>query len=376
MKKGGSLMKNYRFTIGIDCDDVLLPCCIQAVDWANRDYHFDPPLAIDEITSWNVGGRGSVIYDYFKKREFFEAQEPLPGAQEFLRKLSRKGELFCVTAVEPEFMDIRIKQIIKFFPQIKKENIIPAYRKDLIKLDFLLDDGAHNILNSTAKFPVLLRRPWNKNITGALSVNNYDEFLNIVDCIKKSYAENDMYFAFPAVIALVGPSGSGKTAIATELLKSDRFEKIKSTTTRQRRTNEQEDAYNFITEEEFKRKLQNGEFVEHTVYSNNFYGTEIKEVENILNKDKHCVLPIDITGAMALKMKYRTAIFFIDRNRNSIINALLLRVLNGECQKEEIVNRIDSIEREFINKEFADYIINNDGDLENAVNEILKITKS
>ena len=368
-------MKNYRFTIGLDVDDVLLPCCIQAVKWANQEYSFDPPLTLDEITSWNTKGRGSVIYDYFKRRDFFEAQTPIAGSQEFVKKLSKKGELFCVTAIEPEFMDVRIKQIIKFFPQIKKENIIPAYRKDLIKLDFLLDDGAHNIMNSTAKFPVLLRRPWNKNLTGALSVNTYDEFLNIVDCIKKSYAENDMYFAFPAVIALVGPSGSGKTAIATELLKSDRFEKIKSTTTRQRRTNEPEDAYNFITEDEFKRKLQNGEFVEHTVYSNNFYGTEIKEVENILNKDKHCVLPIDITGAMALKMKYRTAIFFIDRNRNSIINALLLRVLNGECQKEEIVNRIDSIEREFINKEFADYIINNDGDLNDSVDEILKITK-
>ena len=371
-------MKNYRFTIGLDCDDVLLPCSMQAVEWVNREHRLDPPLRLEEITSWNMDKdqRASIIYEYFKRRDFFEAQEPLPGAQDFVRKLSKKGELFCVTAVEPEFMDIRVKQILKFFPQIKKENIIPAYRKDLIKLDFLLDDGAHNILKSSAKFPVLLRRPWNRNITGALSVNSYDEFLNVIDCIKKTYTDTDMYFAVPAVIALVGSSGSGKTAIMNELLKSDNFAKIRSTTSRPRRKNEPEDAYHFVTEEEFRNKIRNGEFAEHTIYANNFYGTELSETQKVLKAGKHCVLPIDITGAMALKMKYRTAIFYIDRNKKDVVDTLIKRVINGVSSKDEVVNRINALENEKENREFADYIIDNNGDLQDAVNEILRITKS
>lgn len=369
-------MKNYRFTIGLDVDDVLLPCSIQAVEWVNRDKRLDPPLSLDEIESWSLKTRAKIIYEYFDRRDFFEAQEPLPGAQEFVKKLMKKGEVFCVTAIKPEFMDIRVKQVLKFFPWIKEENIIPAYRKDVIKLDFLLDDGAHNILNSSAKFPVIFRRPWNRNITGALSVNNYDEFLNVIDCIKKSYVENDMYFGVPAVIALVGPSGAGKTAIMKELLKSDRFARIKSTTTRPKRNSEPEDAYNFITEEEFKRKLNEGEFAEYTVYANNFYGTELTEIKKVLDTGKHCVIPIDITGAMALKMNYRTAIFYINRNRKDIVDALISRVTTGESTKEEVVNRINSLEHEKSNKEFADYIIDNNGELDDAVNEILRITKS
>ena len=366
------IKRNYRSRIGLDVDDVLLPCCIQSVEWANRLEHITPPLTLDEIDAWTTTGRGSVIYKYFKQREFYLAQKPLPGAQEFVRKLSKKGELFCITAIDPEFMDIRINQILKFFPEIEKQNIIPAYRKDIVHLDFLLDDAAHNILKSTAKFPVLLRRPWNRSITGMLSANSYDEFLNIVGCIQETYAEDDdIFFDRPTVLALVGPSGSGKTVIAEHLTENKGFMKLKTTTTRTKRPGEADDAYNFISETEFKSRLSQNRFLEHTVYASNYYGTELAEIKKVLSAGKHCVVPIDITGAMALKAAFPTAIFFVSRSRDAIIESLLQRAVDGESSIQEITTRICAIENEKRNKEFADFIISNDGPLDDTVNDII-----
>lgn len=367
--------RNYRFRIGLDADDVLLPCSIQAVEWANRDNLLNPPLTIDEIDSWHTKGRGSVIYDYFKQRQFFQAQKPLPGAQEFVKKLSKKGELFCVTAIEPEFMDIRINQILKYFPQIKKENIIPAYRKDVINLDFLLDDGAHNILASNVKYPVLFRRPWNAHMTGILAVNNYDEFLNLVDCIKDSYVDASISFTRPTVIALVGPSGSGKTEIVNRLLEHSKFSKPMSATTRKRREGEQEEAYHFVSDAEFEDMKKQSLFAETTIYAGNQYGTELLGINNVLKNGQHCLIPIDISGAIALKMQYRTVIIYVKRNKDKLIDVMLQRLMDGSTSKEDTTQRIVSLDDEKKNENICDYVLLNNGTITETVSDILSLLK-
>ena len=102
-------------------------------------------------------------------------------------------------------------------------------------MDILFDDAMHNILTSSAKYPILMRRPWNQEATGMLAVNNYEEFLKLVEVIAESYsaiphpqAQED-----PDIVVLVGPSSSGKSKIATRFLAENRdFEKLFSYTTK------------------------------------------------------------------------------------------------------------------------------------------------
>ena len=69
-----------------------------------------------------------------------------------------------------------------------------------------------------ALFPVLMRRPWNNDVTGLLSVNNLEDFLQLIHQIKNSIAGITNELHTPAVIALVGPSGSGKTEWMSKIL--------------------------------------------------------------------------------------------------------------------------------------------------------------
>lgn len=366
----------HKFTVMLDADDVLLSCIGQAIEWANRDYAFNPPLAIEEVTQWDPSGkRTDVIFQYFKREDFFEAQQPLQGAQEFVRKLSKIAEVFLVTAIPAEFTGIRFKQLKRFFKEIPEKNFIPAYRKDVVQADFLLDDGAHNILASNATYPVLLRRPWNQHMTGILAVNNYDEFINLFDVICDSYSSRTPSFRSPTILALVGPSASGKTAIADELVMNQKIEKPRSVTTREPRQGESPEAYHFTSDEEFEMMKRKGELAEFSSYANAQYGSEIASINEILRAGKHCVIPIDISGAMALKMQYRTVIIYVKRNKEDIYMSMVKRMKDGNTTDKDYVKRMLAIDAEKKNEQLCDYIVDNDDTVESAADSILEVLR-
>jgi len=169
-----------------------------------------------------------------------------------------------VTAIDPRFMQARAARILSEFPELKPENIIMAARKETIRADMLLDDSPQNILKSIANYPVLFRRPWNEQLTGMLSVNNYNEFLALVERVERSKHITGPASREPLAVCLVGPSGSGKTCIANELAQSPLFAIPRSCTTRRRRRNEAPTAYYFLSQDEFNIAKRKGSFLETT----------------------------------------------------------------------------------------------------------------
>lgn len=350
--------RKFRLSTALDVDDLLMECVPYAIRLANEKYHFDPPLTIYEVDRWGtLGTRADVIFEFFKDPEFFRTQPVIKGAKEFVRKLSQMTEVFVSTSIYPEFMSIRAARIMEEFPEIPQDHIYMGSRKDKIDVDILFDDGMHNVSNSNATYPILMRRPWNQHATGMLAVNTYDEFLKLVEVIADSYSprlkariDNE-----PGIVVLVGPSGSGKTEIAKQLLKKSRkFEKLISYTTDATVGMEGDDWYHYISLDAFRQMRDGGEIFESTMYAGHNYGSKKEDIQQILARGHHVLTVMDICGAMVLKTHFpNVTTVYIKQEKQE----LLRNLLNKPLSLDEKVSRIMALEAEEKNADVCDYVV-------------------
>ena len=109
------------------------------------------------------------------------------------------------------------------------------------------------------------------------------------------------------LIIITAPSGAGKTSITRHLMRH--FPQLAfsvSAATRKPRGYEKDGIdYHFISEEDFKQKIQHEEFVEwEMVYEGKYYGTLKSELLRIWSEDKIPVLDIDVKGAIHVQQQY------------------------------------------------------------------------
>jgi guanylate kinase len=106
-------------------------------------------------------------------------------------------------------------------------------------------------------------------------------------------------------IIFSAPSGSGKTTIVRHLLAHNPdlgFSISASTRDKRGRTEKHGKDYYFLTPEEFKKKIDNDEFIEwEEVYEGNFYGTLKSEIERIWREGKNVIFDVDVKGGLNLK---------------------------------------------------------------------------
>lgn len=110
------------------------------------------------------------------------------------------------------------------------------------------------------------------------------------------------------IIIVSAPSGCGKSTVIKALLERGdldlRFSI--SATSRPPRGEERHGVhYYFLTEEEFRRRIERDEFVEYEeVYAGRFYGTLKSEIDRIVSENHNVILDIDVKGAMNVKRIY------------------------------------------------------------------------
>ena len=177
------------------------------------------------------------------------------------------------------------------------------------------------------------------------------------------------------IVILTAPSGAGKTTIKTAMLleMSHMLSFSVSDTTRKIRQHETEgDDYFFVSEIEFKKRIENKEFIEwEMVYPGLYYGTSIKEIERIWNEGKTPLLDIDIQGALNVKKKYGSDVLsiFIEPPSMDILHERLNK--RGTETAENIKIRINKAISEMEYKNSFDKKILNDN-----LGDAIKETKS
>lgn len=179
------------------------------------------------------------------------------------------------------------------------------------------------------------------------------------------------------LFVIAAPSGAGKTTIVKELLKRNKELVFSvSATTRSKRKGEIDGVdYFYLSKDEFRKKVDEGDLVEYELlFNGDYYGTLRSFVNSNMALGKDLIFDIDVKGALSLKRIYGDSallIFIEPPDIETLKDRLKGR---GTETKEQIEERIKRVELEMNEANKFDKVVVND-DLEKAVNEIQTIIK-
>jgi guanylate kinase len=178
----------------------------------------------------------------------------------------------------------------------------------------------------------------------------------------------------PMVFIVSGPSGSGKSTLVQKILEVPGTMFSVSCTTRPPRPTESTGKwYDFVSEEEFERRVRAGEFLEHArVFGKHQYGTPRRWLEDAKNRGLDLVLEIDVQGAEQVKRKlpHAVAIFILPPAKEDLERRLRAR---GQDSEEAIARRLERAQQEIQRYTEYDFLVVND-DVERAGREVQAIT--
>lgn len=179
------------------------------------------------------------------------------------------------------------------------------------------------------------------------------------------------------VIIFSAPSGSGKSTIINYLMQQqlNLHFSISATSRPPRGTEQNGVEYFFLTPEEFRERIANGEFLEYEeVYKDRFYGTLRSQIDAQLAKGENVVCDVDVLGGQNIKKHYadRALSLFV---QPPSIDALRQRLEGrGTDSAEVIADRIARAEFELSFASKFDKVVIND-DLATAQQKALRIVK-
>lgn len=179
------------------------------------------------------------------------------------------------------------------------------------------------------------------------------------------------------VIIFSAPSGSGKSTIINYLMQQqlNLHFSISATSRPPRGTEQHGVEYFFLSPQEFRERIANGEFLEYEeVYKDRFYGTLRSQIDAQLAKGENVVCDVDVLGGQNIKKHYgdRALSLFI---QPPSIEALRQRLEGrGTDSAEVIADRIARAEFELSFAPKFDKVVVND-DLATAQQEVLHIVK-
>ncbi len=179
------------------------------------------------------------------------------------------------------------------------------------------------------------------------------------------------------IIVISAPSGAGKGTIIKRLLENDsknRWLSV-SATSRQPREGEKEGInYYYLTEDEFKDKINNGYFLEYTNYAGNYYGTPKEFIKEKINNGIDVILEIEIEGANNIKKLIPEALFIFIMPPS--LKELVKRLKNrGTETNEKIMKRFNVAYKEVNEVKKYNYVVVND-EVEKAVDKVEAIIKA
>ena len=190
-----------------------------------------------------------------------------------------------------------------------------------------------------------------------------------------------MHYRMKGKLLIVSaPSGSGKSTIVNWLMQEhpelNLYFSISCTSRPPRGTEQNGVEYFFLSPEEFKEKIQNGEFLEYEeVYENRFYGTLKAQVERQLEAGQNVVFDVDVKGGVNIKKFYGEQAMSLFIQPPSVEELRRRLEGRGTDTPEAIESRLAKAEYELTFAPQFDHVVVND-DLEQAKQKTLMLVNN
>ncbi len=182
------------------------------------------------------------------------------------------------------------------------------------------------------------------------------------------------------VLVIAGPSGVGKSSIIKRLLElCPNAKLLVSATTRKMRPGEKDGAnYHFLSHDEFKKHLEDGNIPEYryTPETGNYYGTFLPDLEEKLKLGHLAIADVDIIGAKFLKENYGAiTVFIMPPSKSALLDRIKKREDNMD--DKELKERLEIANKEMEqDSKFYDYIVvNEENKLQEATEKVFEIIK-
>ncbi|HAK97610.1 MAG TPA: guanylate kinase [Planctomycetes bacterium] len=162
------------------------------------------------------------------------------------------------------------------------------------------------------------------------------------------------------LVVISGPSGVGKNTIAELLVARGAAVRLTTATTRSPKPGEVPGQdYHFFTEEEFRRRIDSGYFLEYARVFDSLYGTPLDDVRLNLGRGKTILLLIDVQGARLVRKAGLPALHVFIAPPDAAALRERLRGRGRESEKE-LAGRLGEAERELAARHEYDHVVVND----------------
>jgi guanylate kinase len=179
---------------------------------------------------------------------------------------------------------------------------------------------------------------------------------------------------------ILGPSGSGKGTVMNFLKKefSQAVFPVSATTRTPRPREKNGEVYNFLTKEDFERKIAAGEFLEWAiVHHDNYYGTLKKPIMDALDAGKMVIREVDMQGVISIRKIFPAdqvrAIFITAPSWENLKHRILKR---SKLPDEELRQREISFEKEMAFSRQCDFVVmSEEGKIDDYCGKVDEIIK-
>jgi len=154
-----------KIRVGIDLDNVIWDL---TTPWLERFNHITGDwLKPEDITTYDITehmhkGNADILYYILEQSDFWDNVKPYDGVYETLRDFNRNFDVYIVTSTSYKIASRKLSRFLDLFPFMCYNQIITCHNKQMINVDWMIDDYEKNLVNGNFN-KVLIDQPYNKD---------------------------------------------------------------------------------------------------------------------------------------------------------------------------------------------------------------------